>query len=261
MDDHSILFEQDRQTAWLMLNRPQKRNAFDDHLIAAIDDALAVVESDRSIRALVITGAGEHFSAGADLDWMRRMAEQDEAANRVDAAAFAAMLARLDRLPVPTLALVRGAVYGGGVGLVCACDIAICDMTAQFCLSEVRLGLVPAVIGPYVLRAVGARWASRLMLTAEVVPADMARALGLVHEVAADPDARIGAFIQQLAAGAPQAQAEVKALLRTCAGAPIDDTLIAHTADLIARLRASEEGRDGIGSFLTKSMPGWHQDD
>ncbi len=257
MTDQPIIYAQDGAVARVTLNRPEKRNAFDDALVAALDDALAVVEADPSVRLLVLNGAGDHFCAGADLNWMRRMADRDEAENRADARAFADMLARLDRLPVPTLAIVHGAVFGGGVGLVCLCDIAICDLSARFSLSEVRLGLVPAVIGPYVLRAIGQRWARRLMLTAEVVPADMARAIGFVHEVAVDPEARAGDFIAQLLAAAPKAQAEAKALLRRCAAAPIDEALIADTAALIARLRAGDEAREGIGAFLAGRPPDW----
>ena len=257
MTEPPIIYAQDGAVARLILNRPEKRNAFDDALVAALDDALAVVETDPSVRVLVLEGAGEHFSAGADLNWMRRMAGQDEAANLADAQAFAHMLARFDRLPLPTIALARGSVFGGGVGLVCLCDIAICDTGARFCLSEVRLGLVPSVIGPYVLRAVGERWARRLMLTAEVVPADMARAIGFVHEVAADPGARVAELAGLLVEGAPRAQAEAKALVRACAAAPIDEALIAHTAALIARLRAGDEAREGIDAFLDKRKPSW----
>lgn len=257
MTEPPILFAQNGAIAAVTLNRPEKRNAFDDALIGALDDALAVVEADPSIRVLLLDGQGDHFSAGADLDWMRRMAERDERANAADARAFADTLARLDRLPVPTIAVVRGSVFGGGVGLVAACDIAIADMTARFCLSEVRLGLVPAVIGPYLLRAVGERWARRLMLTAEVVPADMARALGLVHEIGASPDARVAELVDLILAGAPRAQAEAKALARACANRPLDDALIADTAALIARLRAAPEGREGIAAFLARRTPSW----
>jgi len=252
-----VLYSQDGPIVRLTLNRPEKRNAFDDALIAALADALAAVEADPAVRVVVLDGAGDHFSAGADLGWMQRVAEQDEAANRADARAFADALARLDRLPLPTISVIRGAVFGGGVGLVAACDIAVADMTARFSLSEVRLGLVPAVIGPYVLRAVGERWARRLMLTAEVVPADMARALGLVHEVAADPEARVAELADLLLAGAPGAQAEAKALARACADRPLDDALVADTAALIARLRAAPEGREGIAAFLARRRPAW----
>lgn len=260
MAESPLLLTRNGSIARATLNRPDKRNAFDDALVAAIDGALEAVTADNSLRALVVTGAGDHFSAGADLGWMRRMADQDEASNRADARAFAAMLAKLDRMPIPSVALVRGAVYGGGVGLVAACDIAVCAPDARFCLSEVRLGLVPAVIGPYVQRAVGERWMRRLMLTAEVAPAELAQSVGLVHEVAPDPDRRVAELLEQLVAGAPQAQAEAKASARRCAGTPPDDALIAYTADLIARLRGSAEGREGIDAFLAKRPPPWQRD-
>lgn len=254
-----ILFERDGPVARLTLNRPEKRNAFDDALLDAIQSALAAVENDAAIRVLLLSGTGAHFCAGADLNWMRRAGTLDEAANRADALAFARMLARLDRLPVPTIALVRGSVFGGGIGLVTACDIAVCDDTARFCLSEVRLGLVPAVIAPYVVRAVGERWTRRLMLTAELLPADDARAVGLVHEVADDPEARVATLIDGLLGGAPGAQATVKTLVRRCAAPVIDDSLIAFSADLIARLRGSDEGREGIAAFFDKRKPAWAQ--
>ncbi|MEZ5667026.1 MAG: enoyl-CoA hydratase-related protein [Alphaproteobacteria bacterium] len=256
MTDQPILLDVDGAIARLTLNRPEKRNAFDDGLIGALDDGLAAIEADDRIRAVILTGAGDHFSAGADLGWMRQAGAQGPEENRASAHAFAEAVARLDQLPVPTVAVVRGATYGGGVGLVCACDIALCDLSARFCLSEVRLGLAPAVIGPYVVRALGQSWARRLMLTAEVVPADMARAVGLVQEIAADPDARAAELAGLLLAGAPGAQAEAKALVRRAAG-PVDDALRGFTADLIARLRAAPEGREGLDAFFAKRPPSW----
>ena len=203
----SILVTHDPSgVATLTLNRPERHNAFDDALIATITESLERLGADASVRAVVLRSTGKSFSAGADLEWMRRVAQYDEAANRADAAALARLMHTLDRLPKPTLALVQGAAYGGGVGLVACCDIAIASDSAKFALTEVRLGLIPAVISPYVIQAIGPRQARRYFTTAEIIPAARAAEIGLVHEVVppAELDARGEAVLAALLDGAPR---------------------------------------------------------
>ncbi|MDX6748820.1 enoyl-CoA hydratase-related protein [Geminicoccaceae bacterium 1502E] len=258
MSDASVLPERREAVLRLTLNRPKVHNAFDEHLIAALTAELEKAASDASLRAVVLAGAGRSFSAGADLDWMRRMATYDEAQNLEDARALERLLRTLDRLPVPTVALVNGAAIGGGVGLVACCDVAIGAESAVFALSEVRLGLVPATIGPYVVRAIGERACRRLFLTAERFGAEEAARLGLLHETApaGELEARGEAVLAEMLRGGPEALREAKALLRTIReqdGA----TLGEGTARLIARRRASAEGREGVGAFLEKRAAGW----
>jgi methylglutaconyl-CoA hydratase len=245
--------------ARVALARPQVHNAFDETSIAELTDALASLDGDGSVRAVVLAGEGASFCAGADLNWMRRMAGFSSAQNVADAKALAAMLATLDTMTKPTIARVHGAAYGGGVGLVACCDIAIAAPQATFALSEAKLGLIPATIGPYVVAAIGARHARRLFLTAERFDASEALRIGLVHEVAAAEaiDARIDALAQALLAAGPEAQREAKALVRAIAGRPIDAKLVVDTARRIARVRASAEGREGVAAFLDKRPPAW----
>jgi methylglutaconyl-CoA hydratase len=246
-------------TAWLTLNRPEIHNAFDDALIAHMAEALAKLTGDPTVRALVLAAEGKSFSAGADLNWMRRMAAYSFDENVEDAAVFSRMLNALDRFPRPTVALVKGAVFGGGVGLVAACDIAIAAEDTVFALTEVRLGLVPAVISPYVVAAIGARQARRYMLTAERFGAPDALRFGLVHQVVPADDLRAAGdlILGILAANGPAAVAEAKDLVFAVAGRPVDDAVLDDTARRIARLRASEEGRDGVAAFLDKRKPAW----
>ncbi len=227
--------------ATLTLDRPERHNAFDDRLVAELTAALERLGEDRRIRAVFLAAAGPSFSAGADLGWMRRTAGYSGEENLRDATALASLMRALHRLPQPTVALVQGAAYGGGVGLVACCDFALATRRARFCLSEVRLGLVPAVISPYVVAAIGPREARRWALTAEVFDAEEARRVGLVQEVLADEEALAGA----------------KDLLRRVAGAPLDDALLAETAARIAAVRASPEGREGLSAFLEKRTPSW----
>lgn len=247
-----------RGVATVTLNRPAVHNAFDDALIAALDATFATLDADPAVRVVVLEAAGKSFSAGADLAWMQRVAAYTQAENEADAARLAALMRRLDGLIKPTVAVVQGAAYGGGVGLVACCDVAIASETARFCLSEVRLGLVPAVISPYVVAAIGPRQARRWFQTAEVFTAAQARDLGLVHEVT--PPGALAATRDQvvaaLLAGAPSAQAEAKTLA-TAAAAPLDDALVDGTTRLIARLRAAPEGREGLAAFLAKRPPDW----
>lgn len=251
----------DRQAAVarIVLARADKHNAFDAALISQLTQAFRTVASDKDVRVVVLTAEGKSFSAGADLNWMRESAGYAEAENRADAEKLAAMLRALDTMPKPTIAAVQGPVYGGGVGLVAACDIAVgCD-TALFSLSEVRLGLIPAVISPYVVRAIGMRLARRYALTGERFSAANALAAGLLHEVV--PGAMLGTRVDEIvaivAAAAPGAQAEVKALLRMIEARALDRALNDETAAWIARVRAGDEAREGVGAFLEKRKPRW----
>ncbi len=245
--------------ARLTLARPAIHNAFDDALIAELTAALVNLGADTAVRAVVLSGAGASFSAGADLGWMRRMARAGESENRDDARRLAVLMRTLDELPKPTIARVNGAAFGGGVGLVACCDIAIGADTAKFGLTETRLGLVPAVISPYVIAAIGARHARRLFLTAEIFTADEAHRIGLLHRVvpAAQLDAAVQAEVDRLLAAGPIAVAEAKHLVRRIAHHPAHPETDAHNADLIARLRVSPEGQEGLTAFFEKRKPGW----
>jgi methylglutaconyl-CoA hydratase len=250
--------QQDGRVARVTLSRPAVHNAFDEHLIASLTATLTRLGDEPEVRAVVLTGAGKSFSAGADLDWMRRMAGYDDETNRADARRLELLLHTLDTLPKPTVALVNGAAMGGGVGLVAACDIAVAASHAVFALSEVRLGLIPAVIAPFVTRAIGERACRRYFLTAERFDAARARELGLVHEVAgADAlEATLGSVIAELLAGGAEAQAEAKRLLPICR--QLEGSLLAEaTVAAIAARRASAEGREGIAAFLQKRQPAW----
>ena len=245
--------------ARVTLNRPELRNAFDDSLIAQLRDAFLDVQNDPSVRVMVLAGNGPAFCAGADLNWMKRMAGYSYEQNFADAKALAEMLATLDRLPKPTIARVHGPVFAGGTGLVAACDIAVGTPEARMCLSEAKLGLSPATISPYVIRAMGEREARRYFLTAEVFDAAEAFRIGMLSLVvpAAQLDATVDALVKHLLAGGPQAHAKIKALIRAVAGRRPDDALVAETAKQIAEIRGSPEGREGIASFLEKRKAAW----
>jgi methylglutaconyl-CoA hydratase len=245
--------------AWLTLNRPEIHNAFDDRLIALLTAELTRLGADEAARVLVLTGAGRSFSAGADLNWMRRTASYGEAENLADARALAKLMQTLNEVPKPTIARVNGAALGGGTGLVACCDIVIASDRAMFSTTEVRLGLIPSVIGPYVVGAVGARHARRLMLTGERISAAEAARVGLVHEVVAPEqlDAAVERVVGDLLKGGPAALGAAKRLVRDLAGRPIDSAVIDDTAQRIAALRATPEAREGVGAFLEKRPPGW----
>lgn len=245
----------------IALNRPEVHNAFDDALIAELTAALVEAGRNPAVRALVLTGTGASFSAGADLNWMRGMAGASEEDNRADSLRLAALVRTLQFLPKPTIARVNGAAYGGGVGLIAACDIAIGADNAKFGLTEVKLGLVPAVISPYVVDAIGVRQARRLFLTGEIFDAAEACRIGLLHRIvpAAELDEAVDFSLKLLAKAGPQAQAEAKRLALRMGGidemdaGKIDD----ENAELIARLRVSDEGQEGLGAFLDKRTPAW----
>ena len=253
----NLIVEKRNMVAIVTLNRPEVRNAFDDVLIADLTNALLDLEKDETVRAVVLAGAGPAFCAGADLNWMKRMAGYGFEQNLADAEALARMLKTLDRLSKPTIARVHGPAFAGGTGLVAACDIAVGTPEAKFCFSEAKLGLSPATISPYVMRAMGAREASRYFLTAEVFDAAEALRIGMLSAVVTDLDPFIDGLLKHLLAGGPAAHAAIKALIRDVGGRPVDDALKADTARRIAEIRASPEGREGIASFLEKRKPKW----
>ena len=254
-----LLVETRGAIATLTLNRPEIRNAFDDTQIERLTRALREAEADARVRVVVIAGNGPAFCAGADLNWMKRMAGYSYEQNLADATALADMLKTLDRMTKPTVARVHGPAFAGGTGLVAACDIAIGSPEARFCLSEAKLGLSPATISPYVVRAMGARMARRYFLTAEVFDAQEAYRIGLLSALvpAGELDTALAGVVQLLRAGGPQALAKIKDLIRAVSAAGIDDALIADTARRIAEIRVTDEGREGIASFLEKRKPSW----
>ncbi|MEW6694674.1 MAG: enoyl-CoA hydratase/isomerase family protein [Pseudomonadota bacterium] len=245
--------------ATVTLTRAELRNAFNDEVIAELTAAFRTLGARDDVRAIVLAAEGPAFCAGADLNWMRRMADYSRAENLADAGRLATMLRTIFECPKPTVARVQGDVYAGGMGLVAVCDIAVAVPTAGFCLSEVKLGLIPATIGPYVVRAMGARAAHRYFLTAERFDAAEALRIGFVHEVvpAEALDARVDALVQALCANGPQALRACKRLLHDVADAPLDDALVTRTVEAIADIRASAEGREGVQSFLHKRKPQW----
>ena len=245
--------------ARVTLNRPELRNAFDDALIAQLKRAFLDVGNDPSIRVMVLAGNGPAFCAGADLNWMKRMAGYSYEQNLADAKGLAEMLATLDRMPKPTIARVHGPVFAGGTGLVAACDIAVGTPEAKMCLSEAKLGLSPATISPYVMRAMGEREARRYFLTAEVFDAQEALRIGMLSMLvpATALDTTIQELLKHLMAGGPEAHAKIKALIRSVAGRRPDDALVAETAKEIAEIRGSAEGKEGIASFLEKRKAAW----
>ena len=248
-----------RGIALLTLNRPEVHNAFDDVLISSLLEELRRLSEDSNVRVLCLTGAGASFSAGADLNWMRRAANFSEEENTADAHQLAAMLRTLDEFPRPTLALVNGAAFGGGIGLVAACDIAIASTQARFSLSEVRLGLVPATISPYVVAAIGQRAARRFYLTGERFDANTAHSIDLVHEVVPHDELKAAGekMIDTLLCGGPKAQAVAKNLIKETAPARDRDYLDAWTARLIAEIRQTDEAAEGLAAFFDKRPAAW----
>lgn len=260
MPEELILLDvDDRGVATVTLNRPDVHNAFDDALIEKLSSTLKRLGSDDAVRAVALCAKGKSFSAGADLRWMQRMAGYSEAQNLEDARHLAGLLRTLQRIPKPTVARVQGSAFGGGVGLVACCDIVVASENARFALTEVKLGLIPAVIGPYVSRAMSERHARRYMLTGERFSAEEAYRLGLVHDVVPESvlDERVESVLSMLLENGPAAMAAVKALMDRVAGGPLDDKLIEDTAKRIAKIRASDEGKEGVTAFLEKRKPRW----
>ena len=245
--------------ARITLNRPEVRNAFNDEVIAELTQAFTLLGQDAQVRAIVLAADGPAFCAGADLNWMRRMADYTRDQNLADAGALAEMLRTIHSCLKPTVARVQGDVFAGGVGLVAACDMAVSVDTATYCLSEVKLGLIPATISPYVIRAMGPRAAQRYFLTAERFSAAEAHRIGFVHEVvhAHELDAKVDELVQALVAASPNAVRSCKMLVNEVAGRDMDAALIAQTVEGIADIRASKEGKEGVQAFLQKRKPSW----
>jgi methylglutaconyl-CoA hydratase len=245
--------------AQVTMSRPEVFNAFDEAMIADVDAAFTELAADATVRVIVLAGAGKHFSAGADLQWMQRASQASEAWNLEDARRFATMLARIEACPKPTVARVQGAALGGGVGLVAACDVAVAADNASFAVSEAKFGILPAVIGPYVTNAVGKRQARRLALTTARIGAVEALAMGLVQQVVpqAGLDGAVDAVADDLLLGGPGAQCEIKTLFSKLEVGPITAEVRELTAATIARVRGSDEAREGLAAFLAKRSPSW----
>ena len=258
MSQH-LSITQSGPVARITLTMPEIRNAFSDEVIQAITEAFADVGARADVRAVVLAAEGPAFCAGANLNWMRRMADYTREENLADASKLAAMLRTIAECPKPTIARVQGDVYAGGMGLVAACDMAVSVDTAWYCLSEVKIGLAPATISPYVIRAMGARAAQRYFLTAERFTAAEAHRIGFVHEVVtADAlDAKVDELLKALTSASPAAVVACTTLVADVVGRDIDEGLIAYTVEAIADIRASAEGREGVQAFLNKRKPAW----
>jgi methylglutaconyl-CoA hydratase len=245
--------------ATIWMNRPDLHNAFDEILIAELTAACIALDEDKDIRVVILAGRGKSFSAGADLNWMKRAANNGIDDNLNDARALANMLRTLAEMKKPTIARVQGAALGGGMGLASACDIAIASTKAVFATSEVKFGIIPSAISPYVLRAIGARQASRYFQSAERIASDRAREIGLVHETVEPEalDAKVQEIVSALLQGGPLAQTAAKDLIRAVDGQMINQTLVEDTAHRIAHLRTTPEAREGIAAFLDKRQPNW----
>ena len=256
----SLAVERQGPVGRVTMNRPERHNAFDDTVIAELTETLRTIEADDGIRVVVLSGAGKSFSAGADLNWMKRMAGFSAEENRRDAMGLATLMRTLAHLRKPTIARVHGPAYGGGVGLVACCDVAIATSNAIFALTEAKLGLIPAAISPYVVSAIGERAARRYFLTAERFDAAEAFRLGLVHDLAQDEkvlDEKLGDVVEAMLACSPAAQLAAKDLIRAVANRPVTSELIQDTADRIAKIRSSPEGREGVAAFLDKRRAAW----
>lgn len=256
---NAVEIEYQGPIATLWMNRPAVHNAFDETLIRELAEALTALDQDPRVRVVVLAGRGQHFSAGADLNWMRRAATQDEAANLADARDFAQMLARLAHLGKPTIARIQGAALGGGTGLAAACDMVVASDDAVFATSEVKFGIIPSVISPYVLRAMGPRQALRYFQSGERFDAATAKALGLCHEVVPREalDAQVATLARALLAGGPLAQAAAKDLVQAITPLPLGPATQEETARRIARQRTTAEAREGMAAFLEKRPPAW----
>jgi len=260
MNDSSLqISRDDRGVLRVTLNRPDVLNAFDEALIERITHTFHAIRDDDSVRVVVLESTGRTFCAGADIGWMRRAAANDQAANLEDARRFAAMMAAIDQCPQPVIARIQGAAYGGGVGLACAADIAIASERARFSVSEAKFGILPAVIGPYLVNAVGLRHARRLALTCTLISAADALAIGLVHQVTSegDLDGAVQACIDELLVGGPQAQRAIKHLFANLHVGPVTDQVRELTAQTISQTRAGAEARAGFEAFVAKLPPPW----
>lgn len=259
MDYQTLQLQIDQRVATITLNRPDVRNAFNETTIAEITQAFRALGSNADIRVIVLAANGTAFCAGADLNWMKKMAGYTRDENRADAAQLAEMLRTIYVCPKPVIAKVQGDCYAGGMGLVAACDIAVASETTYFCLSEAKIGLIPATISPYVIKAMGENPARRYFLTAERFSAQEAHRIGFVHAVAAADmlDAMTADLVKALASNSPHAVKEAKRLIQDVAGMPLSAALIADTAERIADIRSADEGKEGVRAFLEKRKPGW----
>lgn len=262
MSERKVEVEQRGPAAWVWMNRPELHNALNEDLIAELTRAFHALGRDSAVRAIVLTGRGRSFCAGADIESMKRQGAAPYEDNLANARELAEMFRSIAESTKPTIARVNGAAIGGGLGLVCCCDIAVASNEAKFAASEVRLGLIASTIGPYVVRAIGHRWARRLLLTAERIAAVQAERIGLVHEAVAPEqlDGRIEEIVNAIVAGAPGAQSAAKELIDSIAGRPITPELIENTAERIAAIRAGEEAREGLSAFLEKRPAAWTRD-
>lgn len=261
MAEQHIIYDVKNSIATITLNRPEVHNAFNEGVIGDLTDLFTKAGNDKDVRVVILRGNGKSFSAGGDLNWMRKMADYTYQQNVDDAMRLGVLLKTINFLPKPTIAMVHGNVFGGGVGLTACCDIAIAEQGAQFCLSEVRIGLIPSIIAPYVINAMGERMARRYFMTAERFSADEAHRIGFVHEVAEQgkSDEVAEKIITAILDGAPQAQGRGKKLMMDIIGRPIDDKLIDLTVRQIAEARASDEGKEGLSAFLNKTEPSWRK--
>ncbi len=259
MTYQTLLLQQERGVATVSLNRPEVRNAFNETTIAELTQVFHTLAGDSSVRVIVLAAHGAAFCAGGDLNWMQKMAGYSHAENSADAMQLATMLRTIYLCPQPVVAKVQGDCYAGGMGLAAACDIVVAAEDAHFCLSEVKLGLIPATISPYVIKAMGENAARRYFLTAERFSASEAHRIGFVHELSSadELDAKVAAIVKSLASNSPHAVQQAKCLVRDIVGRPVSDALLADTAERIAQIRASEQGREGVRSFLEKRKPSW----
>jgi methylglutaconyl-CoA hydratase len=259
MSDRTIEIEQAGAVAWIWMNRPQAHNAFDERLIEELTRGVVDLGENAEVRVIVLAGRGESFSAGADISWMKRQGSASMESNMTDARKLANLFRGIAECPKPTIARVHGAAIGGGLGLVAACDIAIGSTTSRFAMAEVRLGLIPATIAPYVVRGIGERHARCLFQTGEQIDASTAQAIGLLHSLVPPEQLaeRIDIVVNHLLLGAPLAQASAKELVRAVANQSISAELIEDTATRIARCRATPEAREGLNAFIEKRPPSW----
>lgn len=257
-----ILYKVENRVATITLNRPEMHNAFNEIVIGDLTEMFVKAGADKDVRYVILRGNGKSFSAGGDLNWMRRMADYNYEQNLKDALRLGTLLKTINFLPKPTIVLVHGNAFGGGVGLTACCDITIAEETAQFCLSEVKIGIIPSIIAPYVINCIGEMRARRYFLTAERFSGKMAETIGLVDEAVPEGglDAACENILAALRQGAPGAQARGKKVIQAISGKPVDDAIIQYTSEQIAEARASSEGREGLNAFLNKSEPSWRQE-
>lgn len=260
--NNSVLYDVDPfGVAWVTLNKPEKHNVFDEYIIARLTEIFQTITKDESVRAMVLSATGKSFCAGADLGWMQKMADYTHAENVEDATKLAGMLQALNTIPKPTIAKVQGAAFGGGVGLVCCCDMAVASQRASFSLSEVKIGLTPATISPYVVAAIGMRAARRYFLTAERISADKALQLGLVSEVCDEAElaSTVQNWLDLIVLNSPAAIRASKQLIFSVASKPVDDELLLETSQHIADIRATAEAQEGLTAFFEKRSPCWNK--